>query len=63
MLYELLILAQIFEICYSTIGCCENEVGIALVERWSAELPLMIQMFTLCFIAFMELRKATKLQL
>ena len=63
MQYLLLTIAQIFEICYSTIGCCENEVGIALVERESAELSSMIPMFTLYFIALLELPKAKNLHL
>lgn len=63
MQYHLLTIAQKFEICYSTIGCYENEVGIALVEREIAELSSMIPMFTLCFIALLELPKAKNLQL
>ena len=55
MQYDLLTIAQKFEICYSTIGCYENEVGIALVEREIAKLSSIFPMFTLCFIALLEL--------
>ena len=63
MQHHFLTIAQKFEICYSTIGCYENEVGIALVEREIAKLSSMIPMFTLYFIALLELPKAKNLQL
>ena len=63
MQYHLLTIAQKFEICYSTIGCYETKAIFALVEREIAELSSMIPMFTLCFIAVVELPKAKNLQL
>ena len=53
MLVNFLRLAQYFEICYSTIGFKRNQVGDALVERGSAELPSVIPMFILDFDAFL----------